>query len=465
MFFIPGTILVLVTIYLRPQEIWPQLQSLPLLHLLLGAALMGLVVDLRLRIAKPVWAPHMKWAILFSVWQVVTVVAAGKGGGVGLLVDIFIPFALYLIIGHGTQTFRALNTIAAALLALGLFLAYVGIDQRHSPKGCFALNPGSNREGRFDGRECETPLDCRLNGPEPGAEYVCEHIGMAGTNAMSGRVRWRGVLADPNELALALAICLPFAFCFFEQRRSAARLALLSVALAMIGTCIVYTQSRGGQVVAAAVLGTYFVRRYGWRGGLIAALALSPILLLGGRSSEEAAQSSAERYECWWTGLHLFFANPVFGVGKGLFLDHHFLTAHNSYVLALAETGFVGYFLFSMLLYTALKIAWVGVRRSMRPAPAAAGGAETSAMAPVARAFSLTLLASLLGCFVGIFLLSFSYHYVLWTYLGLSGAFYQCMRTHDPSFEVKVGVREWILVLAADVMVMVMLYFYVRTKV
>src|SRR3546814_14440394 len=38
----------------------------------------------------------------------------------------------------------------------------------------------------------------------------------------------------------------------------------------------------------------------------------------------------------------MFLANPVFGVGAGNLTDHTWLTAHNSLVLVLAETGIVG---------------------------------------------------------------------------------------------------------------------------
>ena len=67
-----------------------------------------------------------------------------------------------------------------------------------------------------------------------------------------------------------------------------------------------------------------------------------PVLLLGGRSGENADQSTLERYEAWSTGLTMFRGNPVFGVGARQFAEHHYLTAHNSYVLSFAELGFPG---------------------------------------------------------------------------------------------------------------------------
>jgi putative inorganic carbon (HCO3(-)) transporter len=45
--------------------------------------------------------------------------------------------------------------------------------------------------------------------------------------------------------------------------------------------------------------------------------------------------------------------SPVWGVGQGLFTDHHGLVAHNSFVHCFAETGLVGYSLWlSMIALT-----------------------------------------------------------------------------------------------------------------
>jgi hypothetical protein len=460
MFCLPGTILVLITIYLRPQEIVPRLQALPLLHIFLALAIGGFIIDLRLRLTKPMAAPQLPWAIAFSVWQVITLVAKVPGaGGIGGIVEIFIPFILFVVIGHGVQTFKAFNVIVATLLGLVLFLSYVGVNQHNAPQGCHALLKGSMREGVYDGRPCDKPIDCQLNGPEPGAEYVCEHVGLFGTTSVGGRIRWLGVLADPNELALAVGIALPFAFAFFERKKSLTRGLIAAVSIAYIGQTVVYSESRGGQMVVAAVFATYFVRRYGWRGLILAGIAAAPFLLFGGRSGEEAAASSEERYECWWTGLQLLRMFPLMGVGRGAFTDYHYLTAHNAYVLSFAENGLPGFFLFSTLLYVSAKIPFVAVRRANAPV------GDAPPLAPVARAWALAMLASMLGAYVGIFFLSFTYHYVLWTYLGLSAALYACIRTHDSTFEVSLSLRELIGVAIADVALIAGLWAYLHGKV
>jgi hypothetical protein len=54
MFTLPGLSALLVFIYVRPQEFVLVLQKLPLLYIFFAAAVGGLLVDLKLRLLKPV---------------------------------------------------------------------------------------------------------------------------------------------------------------------------------------------------------------------------------------------------------------------------------------------------------------------------------------------------------------------------------------------------------------------------
>ena len=51
-------------------------------------------------------------------------------------------------------------------------------------------------------------------------------------------------------------------------------------------------------------------------------------------------------------------------MGLGQFGEYHYLTAHNSYLLALAELGPIGMLLFSIVVYLSLKIP-LGVLRQV----------------------------------------------------------------------------------------------------
>ncbi len=451
MFAVPGLLAVILVDYLRPQEYFPALSGVPLLHLATGLALLGFVVDLRLGLTRVQAAPHLLLTILFFTWCLVTVVVRAPAQLPSRASALLIPFAVYLLVAHAVQGFRMLQAICAVLLAICIALAALGIHQGLAPYGCHRGSMiAGNLEFIYDGRPCtpETSAQCEAEGSEPGADYACEKIGLLGTSSTHGRARYRGTLADPNELALALSIGLPLALGFADRRRSVARVALALLAAGLIGVCAYFTESRGGQLVLLTVLGVYFVKLVGaWRGGVVGLLLALPLLLLGGRSGGES--STKERIECWWVGLHLVVASPGFGVGSGQFLEHHSLTAHNSYILAASELGLPGLLLWTSVVYVAIKIPI-----QVLSAP----------VAPVARSWALSLLASMAGLIVGILFLSYVYKDVLWIYVGMTGVLYQAIKRHNPGFTVRFGVRDLGLVALIDAALVLSLVGYTGLK-
>jgi hypothetical protein len=468
MFAIPGILLLLVFIYIRPQEFLHELRPVPLLYLFFGLAIFGLIIDLKLRKSKPIVTPQLFWVGLFFVWCVITLAIRKPDALMSESLSIAISITLYLLIGHGVQTFRAFQLVAGTLLVLVLWLSFVGIHQGVAPFGCHVVDQanaasGDLSVGVYDGRPCETEHDCMRNDPEPGADYLCERVGLFGTSSIgSGRVRYLGPLQDPNELSLALGIGIPFAFAFLERKRTATRTALLIFTLLMVGACTVFTQSRGGQLVFMAAVGTYFIKRYGLKGAIFGVLMAAPLMLLGGRSGEEAESSSIERLECWYAGMDMFFSYPLIGVGATQFTEHHYLTAHNSYVLAPAEIGFPGFVIWSMVMYVTTKIPVAALQRL---SPGSTGAARFGPEANIARAWAMGLLAALIGLLVGIFFLSFCYHQMLWIYIGVSGAFFCAMQRHDPEFEITVTTREIWMVAGIDAALIFFITVYTHLKV
>jgi hypothetical protein len=65
-----------------------------------------------------------------------------------------------------------------------------------------------------------------------------------------------------------------------------------------------------------------------------------------------SASEGADRLEAWATGLELFKGAPLFGIGFGAFTDFNDITAHNSFVLCLAELGLIGSTIWMALLVT-----------------------------------------------------------------------------------------------------------------
>jgi hypothetical protein len=452
MLALPGIMLLIIFIYGRPQEFDERFENLPFLYLWLGLTFLGMGADLALGKTKLKSTPHLKWGITLYFWCLFTLLVRNPGDLSANFVLISVTFTLFFVIGHSVEDFKGFQRLAGTVLAMGLFVATVAVHQGFSPWQCIEMIPieGARADtGVPNGVPCESYRDCReAPNADPEIEYLCERIGLFKTTTITGgRVRWRGVLQDPNELALTTGVVIPFAFAFFELKRKLTRLVVLLYALLFIGTAIVLTQSRGGQLVFSAVLGVYFIKKYGVRGAIMGAIFALPLILLGGRGSEEAADSANERTEILAEGLKIWRAFPILGCGFRQFTEHHWLTAHNAYLLAFAELGPFGFFLWSAMIYVTLKISFTALGRY-----------GDSPQGRQIRAWATAMLAGFCGMMVGIFFLSFTYHYVLWIYFGLSAAFYCAVRGVDPNFKVTLNGRDFWRIALADVGLMLAIF-------
>jgi hypothetical protein len=455
LFAIPGIAALIVFILARPQEFIPLLQRVPFLHLFTVLAVVGWVIDVRLRRLQPVATPTLPWVAALLIWSVVCTAAIVPDHLIARTIEMAILFVLYGTIAHGVQRFRTFQIVAGVAAGTCMFIALVCFHQGLSPMQCIAGAEEGGASGIPDGRNCEINEQCRGPDAEPGFEYRCERVGSFGTYSVEGRVRYRGELQDPNEVALTIsagALSLLIGFALRKRTPVSAFAYVLGVAIA--ASTVFMTQSRGGQVAAMLVPGVYLVRRYGFRAIIPASLVAVPVLLLGGRSGEAADVSTQMRYEAWGQGLEMFHHSPIFGVGARQFVDHHFLTAHNSFVLTLAELGFPGMVLFVAVNYVTMKSLLVGLRE-LRGVP----GSE------VATVWGMSLLASMSGILFQINTLSFAYHSVLWIFLGLVGAWCSAIRYHRPDFTVRLTLRDLvIIVLGCAVFALFGLPLFLRYK-
>jgi hypothetical protein len=458
MFAAPGLILLVVFDYFKPQEYIPALANVPFLYIFAALTVVGFVVDLRLGLSRLASSPQLWLAVAFFVWCLLTDLPISGSVTLRQGFTLLIPVILCLLTAHVIQTFRMLRVVMVLLLAVALSIAFVGTHQGFAPWGCHQVTFSREKSvAVYDGRPCspETARSC-YEGVIPGAEYVCERVGLLGTHSVLGRVRFRGTVQDPNELALLVVMAIPIAFAFVERRRSLGTVLLAALTFITVALCVIFTRSRGGQVVFAIVLGAYFVRKFGTRGLVVALVCAVPIVLFGGRSGGEATGSTMERLECWSVGMRLFRHSPLLGVGLGQFTEHHYLTAHNSYVLTAAELGFVGMVLWMSIVYVSVKI----------PAAAlfARATQERGSALQVATPWSLATLAALAGTVGGMLFLSYAYKESLWIWIGLSGALYQAIRRHDPSFRVEFRRKDLGIVAGIAALLIVATTAYTRLK-
>ena len=469
MTFFASLALVFVLV-IRPQEIWPVLGVLRLLDVFTGLCVLGVLVEMALGRQKPLYTPQLPWVGLF-VLTCYFITALNLGGGRGIELGTnraLFPSIFMLAVMYGARTLDRLKGMIWLLLLLGAFVSAVAVHQGNQPAQC--LEKVMNDEGQqvidldtADGRECGLAGDCR-DGIRFDVEWGCERLGLFKTFTTGCRVRWRGQLDDPNELSVFIGAIFPLLFALgmpskhSERIGQGAKTVLMTISLAVLGLglyAVILSQSRGGQLVLGTVFGIYFVSRYRWKGLVLAVICALPVVLLGGRSAAEADESASERIELLYEGISMFFKFPIRGVGVDQFADRvdspiH-LTAHNSYLLAATETGFVGFVFWSLLFWTSFKIPLTVLRRD-------------ASLTQELRSLAMAMLVSLAGIAVGIFFLSFTYKQLLFVWFGLAGALYRIVKQSDDTFHVKIGWKDVVGVVGGNVTILGLLYVYTRLK-
>ncbi len=455
-----GAALLIVFLFVRPQECFPVLESFKLLYVAIGFGFLGIAIDLgtgKLKLGSPQW-PIMG---MYVGWNVLcTLVKVGGGPVADMQVTMFFPVIYFTMMMYAGRTFERFRNLGLVMLAVSVLIAGFGIYQGKSEFQCIKISEGADRseahdksKGEPDGRECVESLQCR-EGVDMKDDYECERPGLFGTfSVANGRARWRGTLSDPNELSLFCGVGLTFAFALYQVLQS--RFWKTVIIAGSVGTvlyCTILTGSRGGILVLLAVFGVYFVRKYGLKGVVIAGICGSPVLLLGGRSGEDAEASSLERLGALYDGCDFFKASPIFGLGHNQFIENYFITAHNSYLLSASELGLPGIILWFAVLWSSVKIPW---EVAFRP---------PWGMDPRLYPFSIALVTSFAGILVGIFFLSFTYHPMMFVYYGFCGAYYGAVKRSAPHWEVKFTSKDWKWTSVAATTAITVIFLYTRFK-
>ncbi len=456
-------------VILKPQEFTPILSGVPIVHILFVLCVATGVLDVLQGKTRLSLAPHVALTGGFFAWAAVVTFVRSPQTFFTEMSALIIELGLFAVVAFFPASVLGVQRVCGAYLLATLFAASVAVMQASGPLGCMqaAADDWEGREGvEFDGRACETSIDCRKDPPVLNANYRCEHLGPLGTSTIGGRVRYRGTLADPNDLSLATALALPFLIAFSERQTPASKskrrndsfdflqlsktLATIA-AIAVVGTMIVLSQSRMGVLVFIIVLGLAFLRRAGMWGVILGLIFLPPVLFLGGRAGGDADASSKERLDLLAEALSMIRQSHGIGVGMGRFADESStgLTAHNSYLLVAAELGLVGVALFCLILYSAIKVPvslWLG----------------HDELDPELKRWSSALAIGFVGAYVGIFFLSWAYKEILYIMFGLSAALHQVARQTHPHVRIALSAREVTLVVGFALTFVPLMYALVR---
>jgi len=451
MFVLPGTIALILMLIVRLTEIAPSLHGITVTHLL-ALSFVGLVIDIRLGRVRWPRSPLMWPCLAFIGWAFVVAVVRGARGPE--LVNLGAGFALFFLVAFGAQSLRSLRAVMLVLSICVGFATVVATEQGTEDTQCVIPGPSGLVPPPGPAQYCTKPRECEGNdNVEPGTDFACERVGWFGTASTGTRVRYRGLLEDPNELAWVISMCFPLLVGLVDRWAFAGKAAFIAALFILDVVCVIMTKSRSGQLSFLLTLAALNWRRLNLKGIAAAAVLGLPLLLLGGRNTDEAAASSLERLGCWAAGLKMFTEYPLLGVGPFLFTDHHVLTAHNSFVLTLAEGGPLSLFLWT-------SIFWLGFRSLASVRRALEERQDSHAPFVIVNAISVALAPTALSAFF----LSIAYKPAIWCLFGMIPACQEVVFRKLP--QERVRWRAWDVAGTASLAttMMVLLAVYLRLK-
>ncbi|MDT0603804.1 O-antigen ligase family protein [Thalassotalea castellviae] len=272
------------------------------------------------------------------------------------------------------------------------------------------------------------------------------------------QARYVGFLNDPNDMGMFLVMCLPFSYFLAKNSRNAFSKYFYICTLILVLTGIYWSQSRGSILGALVVLASFFYIKYGKVKTFFLSMVSLPIIVVvlskfRTISTEDASANA--RIEAWYQGILMFKYRPIVGVGKDSFLEHHYKTAHNSYVLIMSELGALGYILWTFLLISTFfilnKIIHLNVD-SLNP---------KHELIKKEKDLALFCIVGLLGYLSTAFFISRSYVIILYIFMALcmSIFFRLCtLEVIDKSELVKLSPKSFIY----GSMSLIVLYFVIR---
>ena len=374
----------LVLTIIRPQDYMPGLVGVPILPVVLILAFAQWLGS----VGKNLSAPQFMILPIFLLVMLLSDAANDWLGGALEQLEKFGPTVIaFFVLATAVSTSRKRVVITFAVFTLcAMVLALHGVDQFNNGVGWTGMGLSEDR-----------------------------------------RIQYVGIFNDPNDLGLLFVTTLPMALYLSARGGFLGRVFWFAgAALLLYG--IYLTNSRGAFLAVMVIAAVYLWRKR----GLLTSLALSGVGMMGLLLIPTRAQdisvdedSAFGRIDAWYEGLHMFLSHPLLGVGAGNFTDYNDLTAHNSFVLVIAETGFLGYILWLAFVgYSFLMMLRVLRYQVEVPAQATvpvekADDASLGVDWERERNIALTLLLALCGMFAAAFFLSRSYTVVMYLLIAI----------------------------------------------
>jgi hypothetical protein len=256
----------------------------------------------------------------------------------------------------------------------------------------------------------------------------------SGSVVVLPRLCGAGIFGNPNDLSRIIVVGMTICLYGLSERSLGALRYLCVAPLGFFGYALTLTYSRGGFIGLLVTLMVLFQTRFGTKKMLALVAIFFPILfaISAGRQTEisndtETAQS---RIRLWSDGFQELRSAPLFGIGMNRYTEiTGGLVAHNSFVQAYVELGFVGGTLFTGAVAGAL---WFPYRLE---------AARKSIPDPQLLRLRPYVLAIVAGYAAGMLSSTRCYAFPTYYFLGLAAALMHLAAPHVPARLVAVSGR------------------------
>lgn len=423
-------LLVNATLFIRPAEVVPALEGLPIYNVLITACLLvafPTLVDrmsLRSLAESPIDAcvVGLLAAVLLSNLTHLNLAGAKEGG-----VEFAKVVLYYFLLVSTLDTPAKLRGFLRLLVGCTVVLTVLALLQYHEVIDIPALQSIGDDE----------------TDPATG-----QHLTVL-------RLCSTGLYHDPNDFCLILLVGMGISLYELGGRGIGPARFLWVAPFILFGYALTKTHSRGGFLAMLSSMGVLFVARFGLKKSIPLGLVVLPIVfvLFAGRQTSISASDDTgqDRIQLWSAGMLLFRQSPLFGIGQNRYAEEVGLVAHNSFVHGFTELGLFGGTLFAGTFYYAMAtLQKLGKWKSLIIDP------ELGRLRP----YLMAIVAAYATC-----LLTISRNYILPTYmlLGLVSVYLSLVTQGTPLRPMRVGAALAWRFMAISAAFVIVAYTFIRT--
>ena len=431
-------LLVNLTLFVRPGELIPALDGLPIYNYLILATLASALPRVAEHLRPERLAREPMTACILAMIPVIALshlthfdLWSARLGAITFSKSVVYYLVLISVVNSSERLRIFLYAIAlfAALNSTIAILHYYGIV----------------------GVESIKVTEERMIDPETDEPYVIP------------RLCATGIFGDPNDLSMITVAGVVICLLAMDDKRMGLFRVAWTIPLALFFATLVLTKSRGGMLAFAAAAMMLSYLRFGkWKTAAAGALLLPALALgVGGRQTDMSSGiqggTGQSRIELWADGLVELKSAPIFGIGFNSYSDHAGLVAHNSFIHAFVELGLIGGGLFLGAFWFAALSFWK-ISKRMRAEYRLTTNSTFRRMHP----FLITMLC---GYSVSMFSLSRAYVEPTYLALGVANAYFLEARRMGIPTPVRVNARRMGELACVSIGFLLLVYLFIKINI